>query len=237
MIGINKGALKPFDPNLKLELKFNYQTYTDGAGTVAATTNDYVRAWRSTVGGHLLTQSTDAARPQRQSDGLYFDGGDSLAIAHNSAFMDFGASNFSIAFYVNFSSLAGFQGLLSQLGATVRFCIRKNSDNKIYFFATTDGNVVVADYYSEILPLSVGVWYHFALVRNGATMLFFVNGVSKSFPVGTTAISTMPTGTGDLSIGTDFANTDRFIGKMTDLQIYKNTAKYTANFTPPTRSA
>ena len=237
MIGINKGALGAVNPNLKLELKFNYQTYTDVAATVAANTNDYVRAWRSTVNSSLFTQSTDAARPQRVSDGLYFDGGDYVAIAHNSGFMDFGTGNFTVEAWVNFANTTTENGIFSQQSiSNTHVFLRKNTNNTLQFAAATSSTVVANYVTASAISVAANTWYHIALVRNGSTVSMYLSGISQTLTL-VTAIGTMPSGTGDLYIGVEYDLSGYFVGKITDFRIYKGVAQYTANFTPPTRNA
>ena len=228
MIGLRRGGGGAVvDPNLKLELKFNSQIYTDLAGTVAAGTNDYVRAWRSSVGGHLFAQATDAARPQRVSDGLYFDGGDIISLPSNAIFNFPANQDFCVEAYINTQSSAnqmilsknywaGETGLALQLYLnTVLFSIGST------IFATSSA-------------ISQNAWHHIAGVRQGDNLKVFINGLSAT----TSGVSSLNSSTSyPIDIGGRSRNgTLYFIGKLTDLRIY-DIAKYTANFTPPTRSA
>lgn len=227
MIGINKGALKAVNPNLKLELKFNYKTYTDVAGTVAANTNDYVRAWRSTVNSHLFTQSTDAARPQRLSDGLYFDGGDRLTIASNAVF-NFGANNFTVEFYLNPTSSNGVIFGTNGAGYTDNSWGIWLEGLRIRCLASSGShwNWDIAS--SSATAISAASWTHIVYQRNGNTLFLFLNGVQVA--------SNSAIGTSSLYNNSFTMWAGNMTGKLTDIRIY-DIAKYTANFTPPTRSS
>jgi hypothetical protein len=228
MIGINRGALRKADPNLKLELKFNQNVYTDLAGTIPAGVNDYVRAWKSSVGGHLLTQSTDAARPQRISDGLFFDGGDTLgmAIADGAWFV----GDFTIEYWLQRTGTGGaFSMTLFAAPASIPVGINgiNPSTNEVIYASTSSGtwNVV-----NQNMGAKSSSWTHYAIVRSNVLSIAFQNGVIISTAACQGAIY-WPAGMGLFLMRHDQFNA----GKMTDFRIW-NTAKYSATFTPPTRS-
>jgi len=223
MIGINKGALKAVNPNLKFELKFNYQTYTDLAGTVAATTNDYVRAWKSSVGEHLFTQSTDAARPQRVSDGLLFDGGDYVTLtaalfANNAAF--------TVEFWVYDAAISGYVCYFNMLPSD-RLNIVGNTTNLF----VGDG---AANQISVAVTRPLNTWYHLALAYDGATYRLYRNGAQIATSTATMNAATMSS----LQIGARTAQSQFTNGRMTDIRVYTACIYPSGTaFTPPTRSA
>jgi len=221
MIGLRRGVVgKTVDPNLKLELKFNSQVFTDVAGTVAAGTNDYVRAWRSTVGGHLLTQATDAARPQRVSDGIYFDGGDYIS----APFVLATRSPWTIELWEYDSSGAD--------ASIVAF----QPDNRLYLQWANSSTFFLGDSASNVIvggvTRPIGEWYHLVAQFDGTIYKIWKNGVFQT-STSTAMISMTST---SVVLGHLQGFSRYFDGKMTDIRIY-NVAKYTANFTPPTRSA
>jgi hypothetical protein len=71
-------------------------------------------------------------------------------------------------------------------------------------------------------------WYYLAVVRNGTTVTYYVNGVaSNSFTMALPASSIV-------QIGHANRYTPYYMaGYIDDLRITKGVARYTANFTPP----
>jgi hypothetical protein len=225
MIGVNKGALNHVNPNLKLELKFNYQTYTDLAASVSATTNDYVRAWKSTVGGHLLTQSTDAARPMRQSDALYFDGGDAVF----GSFSLIINQSWCIEFWYMEASPVGIRTFFHLYGTTTGLFMTLVDNTNLLIADASGGNQSISTTFSN----TANTWCHLALSFDGTTYRLFKNGSLLTSSTSPTLTAT--TITSIVISGNSSGNYKPAI-KMTDFRIY-NIAKYTANFTSPTRSA
>jgi hypothetical protein len=80
--------------------------------------------------------------------------------------------------------------------------------------------------------VTTGVWYHLAGVRDGNTMRFFLDGVSQG--TDTVSIALATTSSTSLSIGAANTGSTSFNGWIDDVRITKGTARYTANFTPPT---
>ena len=82
--------------------------------------------------------------------------------------------------------------------------------------------------------LSAGVWYHFALTRDGSNNVrLFLDGVQQGSTVSSSAgFEFQSTGTRIGSNGWDGA-ASFFNGWIDDLRVTKGVARYTANFTPP----
>jgi hypothetical protein len=78
--------------------------------------------------------------------------------------------------------------------------------------------------------LTANTWQHFALVRSGGTLAFYINGTQS----GTLSYSTTITCPGRISIGVRFDDASPYTGYIDDLRITKGYARYTSNFTPPT---
>ena len=168
---------------------------------------------------------------------VYFDGtGDYLSLNASSAF-SFGvpsgnSNDFTIEWFKYWTTLSGFQtiwsnnynynpGLLIQTG---------NSDGKYRIYVSS--NTLL---FQETDAPVVGVWYHYALVRNGTTITLYRNGVSNGSGTSSNAAGSASDAT---TIGTSesgplasyFEN-----GYISNLRIVKGTALYTSNFTPPTK--
>jgi hypothetical protein len=78
---------------------------------------------------------------------------------------------------------------------------------------------------------SANTWNHFALVRNGANLTLYHNGVSAASVANVSSTSFADAYTLKLGVarGTSFP----FNGYMSDFRVTKGVARYTATFTPP----
>lgn len=135
---------------------------------------------------------------------------------------------------------------------TGSFCVGQwvDADNYWYFRVTIDINFTYQVYFvvessgdAKAIYLGAGTigsaWKHFAIVRDGATMYFFDDGVSKTFTA-VTAISTneVPNLASVLYVGACGATSaTQYVanGWMDEVRISKGKARYTTNFTPPVR--
>ena len=77
-------------------------------------------------------------------------------------------------------------------------------------------------------------WVHFAVVRNSGTMSLYINGISVdsiSAPASLNGVGS------NFVVGAPSDNlADGMHGYLQDFRITKGLARYTANFTPPTKS-
>ena len=88
---------------------------------------------------------------------------------------------------------------------------------------------VVTNFSTE-LPQSQ--WYHFALVRSGSTVKFYIDGTADS-TTRTDSGTYLMGQSSTLTIGADGSGND-FRGYINDLRITNGLARYTTNFTPST---
>ena len=88
---------------------------------------------------------------------------------------------------------------------------------------------VVTNFSTE-LPQSQ--WYHFALVRSGSTVKFYIDGTADS-TTRTDSGTYLMGQSSTLTIGADGSGND-FRGYINDLRITNGLARYTTNFTAPT---
>jgi Concanavalin A-like lectin/glucanases superfamily len=115
------------------------------------------------------------------------------------------------------------------------------STNPSYSFALTNatGQWIVGDgggggtAISPSTVFAAGVWYHFALVRNGSSLTSYTNGVQSATT--TIAFTLANTTNNVLSIGSSSADgSTRYVsGYISNFRITKGVAVYTGNFTPP----
>ena len=167
----------------------------------------------------------------------YFNGStDYLSVPNNSS-LQFGTNNFTIEFWVNFISVASGQQVINGYQAipNINYAIYTNSSGTLNYFFSSDGsNWNIASGVS-IGSITVGQWYHVALVRNGSVFTPYLNGVAGTTTTSAAAIFTnsSPTYIGAAvngsGVGSSFFN-----GYVSNLRIVNGTAVYTANFTPST---
>lgn len=159
----------------------------------------------------------------------YFDGnGDYLSVSDNAS-LRMGTGNFTIEFWIYFTSISGYQTPLTK-GYNVTGSLTfqtGNGDGKIVVYTGSPATALV----TASTAATVNAWNHYALVRSGTTLTLYLNGSS----VGTATNSTDFNSTGNLGIGSNLASLFYPIsGYISNLRILKGTAQYTSNFTPPT---
>ena len=200
-----------------------------GNGTNGGQNNTFVD---SSTNNFTVTRSGNAAQgsfsPFSAPDGRwsnYFDGsGDYLTGPSNSAF-SFGTSDFTAECWVYFTSLPTANQSL--------FDFRNGSDNSSFFMGVYSNNIpFFANQSGGVLngsfTFNVNTWYHIAYTRSGTSLNIWVNGTN----VGATTNSTNLTGT-NCKIGADASGAYNVFGYISNARVLKNTAQYTAAFTPP----
>lgn len=171
------------------------------------------------------------------SGSLFFDGtGDYLSVPTNNLF-NFGIQDFTIEFWIYplayGGTTVGAQIFGTTNGATSGYSINLGQDiNSFRVISNASGSWAADATVSTGNGPALNTWTHMAIVRQGANLRIYKNGISvasssamlnKSYS-GTTAII------GRYSDGT---NTRDFNGYIDDLRISKGIARYTSNFTPP----
>jgi hypothetical protein len=165
---------------------------------------------------------------------MEFDGTGDYLIPNGATtdFFAFGSGDFTIEFWMNFSSLASNQliydsrpsGTSSGAYPTVYMLA---SDAKIYYYANGANRI------SSNSAVTTGTWYHIAVSRASGTTRMFIDGVAQTQTYSDTTTylngSLRPTiGCAGDSVGGSVVN-----GFIDDLRITKGVARYTSNFTPP----
>jgi hypothetical protein len=165
------------------------------------------------------------------SSSIFFGGGsalDALFVPTNPA-LAFESGNFTVEFWVNFTSIANRQDLVwwvpdnDSLRGGISW--RLSGDALCYYDAAVGGAINTA-----WLP-TINTWYHIALSRSGSSTRLFIDGVA-----GTTYSTILPYAASyRLFIGKDSdSDSYPFTGYMDDFRITKGVARYTTTFTPPT---
>lgn len=163
--------------------------------------------------------------------GVSFDGsGDYLTVPYSSN-LQLGSSDFTIEFFIFFNSVASGQRIVSGDGnssGTLNWCFYTDSTGTLNYFLSTSGTAWTVSG-NLVGNISVGQWYHVALVRNGSTFTPYLNGVAGTTATTSSALYTTTTG---ITIGA-INSGNYFNGNISNLRILKGTAQYTAAFTPP----
>lgn len=145
--------------------------------------------------------------------------------------LEFGSGNFTIELFVNFTSVASVQSLISKgYAGTANMSwalFRDASRGTLQLTVSVDGS---ADTRKEVTwAPSTGVWYHVAVTRSSGSLRFFVDGTQVE---GTIASSeTYFDGGGETRIG--WAVNYGLDGFIDEVRLTKGVARYTSNFTPP----
>ncbi|MDD5005589.1 MAG: SpvB/TcaC N-terminal domain-containing protein [Candidatus Omnitrophica bacterium] len=154
----------------------------------------------------------------------------------------FGTGDFTIDFWVRFNDYQPFQTFVSQYvdannywyimkearvgGNKLWIKFRSGGVNKGWYYMTTAWSGIAND-----------TWYHLAFVRNGASALIFINGVSQALSEHDTfGANDVGDTDSSLYIGQDGNSTNYVNGWVDELRISKGIARWTSDFTPPENS-
>ncbi|MFC1596308.1 LamG domain-containing protein, partial [Candidatus Margulisiibacteriota bacterium] len=158
------------------------------------------------------------------SGAMYFDGsGDYLSVA-DSTDWDFGSDDFTVDFWVNFSSLSSYQVLLSVNGTDYGPNIGySNSGNTLIAWILGGNN-------SFSWTAATDTWYHVCLVRYGTNLKAFVNGEQ----IGSTISNSSDITGGSSGIeAAAYSGGNNLTGYLDEVRVSKGVARWTSDFTPP----
>ena len=169
---------------------------------------------------------------------LFLDGsGDYLTVPTSGNLFKFGTGNFTVEFWI-YPLAYGSSSVGAQIFGTVNasqsgYSINLGQDiNSFRIISNATGT------WADNLTVSTGngpalnQWTHMAIVRNGANLTIYKNGVS----VATTSSASTWTFDGTLAVigrYNDGTTTRDFNGYIDDLRVTKGIARYTNTFTPP----
>lgn len=205
----------------------NYANNANNSTFLDSSTNNFTvtRAGNATQGSYTPFSQTGWSN--------FFDGTGDYITVPNSTALQMASGDFTIEFWINYNSIAGYQTPYSKgyTAAGDLLLQTGNGDGKMNIWIS--GVAVI----TESVAATVGVWYHYALVRSGTTVTLYRNGSS----VGTTTSSVNFNTTDQLGIGaTGKAPAGGSVGQyaingyMSNLRVVKGTAVYNSSFTPPT---
>jgi hypothetical protein len=213
----------PYGGNVSLLL------HMDGADGSTTFTDSSTNNFTLTAFGNA---QIDTSIKKFGSGAAYFDGNGDYIVASDSNAFNFGADDFTVEFWIYYSSqsqsLGAFVTTASPNDAQGIF-IGVQSNNQIQWRA---GNGTWQ--FSRVIstPLTTNSWNHIAYIRNGTSLIIFVNGVqADTYNIGTTALTN--TNNRILIGGRDDAS-QYYSGYIDELRITKGIARYTSNFIPQT---
>lgn len=232
------GNSAPTDPNFKQTVLLLH-----GDGTNGGQNNTFID---SSTNNFTITRNGNTTQgtfsPFSQPDGYwsnYFDGtGDYISVP-DSADFTMGSGDFTIECWV-YSTVnsASDQYILGQVpstgaAASTSFQIYKKATTNVAECFVYIGGSKVA---TSTATISINQWTHIAMVRDGATMRLYVNGVQDGTNA-TLSTSSIVDSTGSFSVGrTGDYNGLYFNGYVSNVSVIKGTCLYPSgtSFTPST---
>ncbi len=138
-----------------------------------------------------------------------------------------GSEDFTIDFWVYFNQITGsgvhdFVGQQTDGSNYMNMVYQESNDKLTWQVPGVKSPMISVDF-----DPAASQWYHIALVRDGSSYEFFIDGVSQGTDTNSQAY---PNYTGPLRIGQLFNYLD---GKLEEFRFTKGVARYTTNFTPP----
>ena len=167
---------------------------------------------------------------------LEFDGsGDFLSIP-SSVNTQFGTGNFTIEFWfirvgTNQQYARYFQTANGDVFTGISISQNNTTQNSIIISLSSNGSGWNL-FNSSVGTLNDLAWNHCALVRNGSSFTFYINGVGNTFLNNSSSL--FYSSTQSSVIGGQSGTSRSLNGCIDDFRITKGIARYTADFTPPT---
>ncbi len=189
---------------------------------------------------HVLTfvgnAQLDTSQKRLGPSALLLDGiGDYVSIPDSPSWAFVGV-DFTLDFWVRFSSLTGYQTFMGQWDSPGPYWfLYKTDTNKIHFaYRSFSGGANRTDLFSDnAVFTAINTWYNVEFVRSGNTAYMFVDGILVPHTV-TNPFQTMENSVNTLKIGAQSGAANLLSGRMDELRISKGIGRHTASFTPNT---
>ncbi|MFH0831354.1 MAG: LamG domain-containing protein [archaeon] len=228
-VGGNTGTI--YNPNSYTKLLL----HSDGADAANAS-GAVDSATGKTVAGSYGDAQLDTAQKEFGSASLLLDGtGDYINYTESSDWA-FGTGDFTVEAWIKFKVTPS-----TKTDSEV-LAMQKKDANNWWVIYLGDGEKISVHLYSGGVdtgefrmtsPVSLGntAWHHIAVVRNGASILMFIDGASQAVTTITALASDVGTTAGTLYVGKygDAANY-YFDGWIDELRISKGIARWTSDF-------
>ena len=179
--------------------------------------------------GNTTGHATNKGGNWSNTFSTYFDGSGDYLVVPASSEINFGTSDFTVEFWINFAAFPSNGYILNKEDSSGNDFTLQYYQNAIKVSNATVGSGW-SHYSSGIGSLSTGTWYHIAYCRSSGTL--------KSYKDGTEVNSA--TDSRNYNLNNAITLGSRYPGDyaanvyIQDLRITKGLAHYTANFTPPT---
>ena len=201
-----------------------------------------VAIWAVRVDNVLLVNPTGGPK-KHYDNNAYFDSNAYLQLAAADSVFNLGVDDFCIEYYFKADNLSSAYKLF-QLGTEINWTenieMQMNTNGTIDYDIYPGGSVAQSNYgFTGTQTFTAGTWNHVAFTRQGSTFRGFLNGVADGSATYAGIISSPTLAHNRPSFGcrTNGSVTSiqgpRLVGSIQDFRLYRGTAKYTANFTPP----
>ena len=203
--------------------------HMDGTDDAQVFTDSSATPHTITANGNVKTEDTEKKFGVTSA---YFDGTDDWLSVPDHADWDFNSGDFTIDFWL-YPTAWGNHFIGQRVDADNRWSIYDSGDGKlgiVQILATAvKFNILTAD-----VDMTLNTWQHIAVVRDGNNFHLFVDGTLEDTGVDA---DDMPNFATDLTIGrAGGAGLIYTTGYIDELRISKGIARWTANFTPPTKA-
>ncbi|MEO8024111.1 LamG-like jellyroll fold domain-containing protein, partial [Polaromonas sp.] len=200
--------------------------HADGVNGATAFVDDGVAMKTLSVTG---SASVSTASKVFGTGSAAFANGGYISVPSTTDF-NFGASPFTIEFFLKPNSIGGIQGLVSTRTSAVyspfEIDLQGSSVRILKSNAAVNSWEIVGVFPST--AIAANAWQHVAIVGNGTVMSVYVNGVPSTSTAAYTPFAAL---TGPLYIGK--GGDGAFSGSMDEIRISKGVARYSAAFTMP----
>ena len=154
-----------------------------------------------------------------------FDGTDDYVTAPNNADFDFGSGDFTVEYWINFSTVSGIRGIFGKRVSEVNYApiLMYLQSSALQLLMSTSGSSWNVSLSTS--TLSTGSWNHVAVFRSGTTVYLFLNGTS----IGSTGTvsGALISNTAPLTVGVDSTSpsgSTPLNGYISNFRIYKGKA-------------
>lgn len=173
----------------------------------------------------------DTAQFKFGAASILLDGTGDYLTGDGSADFAFGSGDFTFDFWIRINSLASTQILYDSRPASTNgvYTTLYISSNTLKFFVSG------ADRITGATTLSINTWYHIAVARSGTSTKLFLNGTQEG---STYSDSNSYLNPANRPLIGESGNTagNPINGWVDEFRISKGIARWTADFTPPTRA-
>jgi hypothetical protein len=208
---------------------------TDGSTTITDEAKGTSHTWTANGDAQI-----DTAQSKFGGSSALFDGTGDYISTPDSADLEFGSSDFTIDCWFRCNAAGGTQIRIAGkcdhavTASTASFLLFRNASNLIacnIYHSAGSAEVVASDaQYTDAVNTG---WHHVAVVRSGSALTMYIDGVAQA--ITDTISGTVNDNSNALAVGRGGETTgNEWNGWIDEFRISVGTARWTANFTPPT---